>query len=113
MRQPLTLTKEEKHEYLLLFYRHGKTMTPNAVTLSANDKAQQLLLERYAPAKAYKNITVTPDAWEYPPFGLIDTEGRNVDWNSLWNAAAAISLTDAGYLLPLQKPLSKRQRCIV
>jgi len=71
------------------FIATGKSALSIADSSGADAKVPSVLYERYAPAKEYTRITVNPDEWEYPSFGLIDVNGGNIDWNALWNAAYA------------------------
>ncbi len=69
------------------FIAKGRSMAPNAVTLGSDNTLPQLLGERYAPAKAYQSVLIAADEWKYPDVGMVDPDGKNIDWNALWNAA--------------------------
>lgn len=69
------------------FIARGKSMTPDAVVLSSDDTLPQLLSERYTPAKDYESVIVAAGEWNYPDIGMVSPDGKNIDWNVLWNAA--------------------------
>lgn len=69
------------------FIARGKSMAPDAMVLSSDDTLPQLLGECYAPAKDYQSVIVTADEWNYPDIGMVSPDGKNIDWNVLWNAA--------------------------